>query len=178
MTKIGQLTTEKSIESAVKEIKEWLTMIKVNGLDVDIRYDAKTNVAMLRFKYVGREYEFISRKQKNCRLNMWGIARVMEFKVRAQVMGIENLTDSMYRYRIEGKVEGGMKQTDVNEMNYVRIGISPLASNEEIQKKYLVLMKSFHPDMALSQEAKDEFDKRTAEINQAYSEIKKERGIK
>jgi len=178
MTKIGQLTTEKSIELAVKEIKEWLSMIEVNGLDVDIRYDAKTNVAMLRFKYGGREYEFVSRKQKNCRLNMWGIARVMEFKVRAQVMGIENLADSMYKYRIEGKVEEGVKQTDVNETNYVRLGISPLASTEEIQKKYLMLMKSFHPDMALSKLAKDEFDKRTAEINRAYSEIKKERGIK
>lgn len=178
MTKIGLLTTEKSIELAVKEIKEWLSRIEVNGLDVDLRYDAKTNVAMLRFKYGGREYEFVSRKQNNCRLNMWGIARVMEFKVRAQVMGIENLADSMYRYRIEGKVEEGVKQTEVNEMNYVKLGISPLASNEEIQKKYLVLMKSFHPDLAPSIEAMAEFDKRSAEINEAYNEIKKERGIK
>lgn len=178
MTKIGQLTTEKSIDSAVKEIKEWLSMLDVNGLDIDIRYDAKTNVAMLRFKYGGREYEFVSRKQKNCRLNMWGIARVMEFKVRAQLMGIENLADSMYRYRIEGKVDEGMKPAEVNEMNYVRLGISPLASNDEIQKKYTVLMKSFHPDMALSIEAKKEFENRASEINQAYSEIKKERCIK
>lgn len=177
MTKIGQLTTEKPIEKAMKEIKEWLSKLNVNGLDIDLRYDAKTNIAVLRFKFKGKDYEFISRKQSNCRLNMWAIARVMEFKVRAQLMEIEDFSESMFRYKLEGKVEPQAAAAPGNEMNYVKLGISPLASNREIQEKYKTLMKSFHPDMALSELAKAEFEKRAAEINQAYNEIKKERGI-
>ncbi len=178
MTKIGQLTTEKSIELAMKEIKEWLSKINVNGLDIDLRYDAKTNVAVLRFKFKGKDYAFISRKQSNCRLNMWGIARVMEFKVRAHLMEIEEFGSSMKAYEmLEGQVEPPGKDSHINELNYVKLGISPLASNQEIHDKYKTLMKSFHPDMALSSLAKAEFEKRAAEINEAYNEIKKERGI-
>lgn len=177
MTRIGQLTTEKSIEEAMKEITEWLSLIHVNGLDIDLRHDAKTNVAMLRFKYKGKDYEFISREQANCRLNMWGIARVIEWRVRGQIMKIEDFATSMVSYKLEGKVEPAAATTPVNEMNYVKLGISPLASNIEIVAKYKELMKTFHPDMVNSAEAKKEFDKRAAEINQAYNEIKKERGI-
>ena len=175
MTKIGELRTEKSIESAIKEIKKWLSLITVRGLDIE--YDAKSNIAVLRFIYNNKYYEFRSTDQKNCRLNMWGIARVMEFKVRAQLMKIEDFGASMEHYKLlEGKVES-QRPESVNEINYIRLGINPLASNEEIRKKYRQLMKSFHPDMALSEEAKKEFEKRTTEINQAYSEIKKERGM-
>lgn len=178
MVKIGQLTTEKPIEKAMKEIKEWLSKINVSGLDIDLRYDAKTNVAVLRFKFKGKDYEFISRKQSNCRLNMWGIARVMEFKVRAQLMGIEDFSESMFRYKLEGKVEPPAAATpSANDLNYVKLGLSPLASNKEVISKHKELMKTFHPDMTLSLEAKKEHERRTAEINQAYDVIKKERGI-
>lgn len=62
-------------------------LIGVNIFDIDIQYNAKSNVAMLIFKYKDRDYEFRSINQKNCRLNMWGIARVViEFKARAQLM--------------------------------------------------------------------------------------------
>lgn len=172
MTKIGELRTEKSIESAIKEIKKWLSLIVVYGIDLE--YDARSNIAVLRLRYNDKDYEFRSINQKNCRLNMWGIARVIEFKVRSHVMGIEDFGASMESYKLlVGNVEP--VQESINEMNYVRLGISSLASNDEIRKKYKQLMKSFHPDMALSVEAKKEFQKRAAEINQAYAEIKKER---
>lgn len=177
MVKIGQLTTEKSIEKAMKEIKEWLSRLNVTGLDIDLRYDAKTNVAVLRFKFKGKDYEFISRKQSNCRLNMWGVARVMEFKVRAQLMEIEDFSESMFRYKLEGKVEPSAASTPANEMNYVKLGISPLASNQEIQNRYKELMKSLHPDMVTSEESKKALTKKAQEINEAWSEIRKERGI-
>lgn len=173
MTKIGELRTEKSIESAIKEIKKWLSLIAVYG--IDLGYDAKSNIAVLRLKYNDKDYEFRSINQKNCRLNMWGIARVIEFKVRSHLMGIEDFGASMESYKLlVGKVEPQM-QDSINEINYIRLGISSLASNDEIRKKYKQMMKSFHPDMALSVEAKKEFQKRAAEINQAYAEIKKER---
>ena len=177
MTKIGELRTEKSIESAIKETKKWLSLIAVDEFDIDIMYDVRSNSAALMFKYKDKDYEFHSTNQKNCRLNMWGIARVMEFKVRAQLMKIEDFGASMESYKLlEGRVEF-QTQKSINEVNYIRLGISPLASNDEIRKKYRQLMKSFHPDMALSTEAKKEFEKRTTEINQAYAEIKKERGM-
>ena len=179
MTNIGQLTTEKPIEKAIKKVTEWLSKINVSGLDVDLRYDAKTNVAMLRFKFKGKDYEFISRKQNNCRLNMWGIARVIEFKVRAQLMEIEDFGSSMKAYeRLEGKVESAARSTPVNEHNYVKLGISPLASNQEVQDRYKRLCKMYHPDMSLSKEGKEEFTKKFKEFNDAYSEICKERGLK
>lgn len=175
MTKIGELRTERSIESAIKEINKWLSKITVDGLNIE--YDAKLNIAVLRFIYNSKNYEFRSTNQKNCRLNMWGIARVIEFKVRAHLMKIEDFGASMAYYKLlEGRVEFQKKES-VNEINYIRLGISPLASNDEIRKKYRQLMKSFHPDMALSIEAKKEFEKRSYEINQAYAEIKKERGM-
>ena len=176
MTKIGELRTEKPIESAIKEIKKWLSLIAVNEFDIEVRYDVRSNSAVLVFEYKDKDYEFRSTNQKNCRLNVWGIARVMEFKVRAQLMKIEDFGASMESYKLlEGRVE--FQQESVNEINYIILGISPLASNEEVRKKYKQLMKSFHPDMALSVEAKKEFGKRAAEINQAYAEIKKERRI-
>lgn len=176
MTKIGELRTDKSIYCAIDEIKRWLSLLRVYDTDFDIWYDAKSNVAVLKFKYMNRDYEFRSINQKNCRLNMWGIARVIEFKVRAHIMEIEDFGSSMEHYKL---LEGGVgPYTDQsNEINYISLGISPLASNDEIRKKYRQLMKSFHPDMALSEEAKKEFQKRAAEINEAYSEIKKERGM-
>lgn len=175
MTKIGELRTEKSIESAIKEINKWLILIAVYGADIE--YDARSNIAVLRLRYNDRDYEFRSINQKNCRLNMWGIARVIEFKVRSHLMGIEDFGASMESYKLlVGKVEPQMRES-INEINYIRLGISSLASNDEIRKKYRQLMKSFHPDMVLSVEAKKEFQKRAAEINQAYAEIKKERGM-
>ncbi len=175
MTKLGELRTEQSIESAIREINHWLSRIAVDGLD--IKYDAKSNIAVLKFTYNSKDYEFRSTNQKNCRLNMWAIARVMEFKIRAHLMKIEDFGSSMEHYKqLEGRVEF-QKKDNINEINYIRLGISPLASNDEIRKKYRALMKSFHPDMALSVEAKKEFEKRAAEINQAYAEIKKERGM-
>lgn len=175
MTKIGELRTEKSIESAIKEIKKWLSFIDVKALNVE--YDARSNIAAISFIYNGKDYEFRSINQKNCRLNMWGIARVMEFKVRAHIMRIEDFGASMEHYKLlEGNIEN-RKQNPINEINYIILGISPLASNEEIRKKYKQLMKSFHPDMALSKEAKEEFEKKAAEINMAYHQIKKERGM-
>lgn len=42
----------------------------------------------------------------------------------------------------------------------------------------MTLLQKTGTNLSLSKEAKAEFEKRAAEINQAYTEIKKERGIK
>lgn len=175
------LGTEKGIDVATREIRGWLEKISVDGLSIDTRYDAAKNVALLRFTYQGKNYEFRSTKQKNCRLNMHAIARVMESKVRAQLMGIEDFTKAMQAYLlIEGSTDQryAPQQRPVDELAYVKLGISPLASNEQIEAHYKKMMKSFHPDLAMSELAKEEFGKRAAEINAAYAIIKAERGIR
>jgi len=179
MSKIGQLKTSESIEKAQREIKDWLSKVNVSGLNLIMQYDAKLNVAVIKFKKDLKDYEFRSNKQNNCRLNMWAIARVMEYKVRSSLMGIEDFEKSMSPYlAIENKSSFKAESIiSTNEMNYVTLGISALSSNDEIQQRYKILMKSFHPDMAISSEAKKEFEKKTAEINMAYTEIKRERGL-
>lgn len=180
MTKLGQLHTGEQIEKAMRVIREWLNKIDVNGLTINTNYDARLNIAVLRFNHNGKNYEFRSTKQSNSRLNMWGIARVMEYKVRSQLMGIEDFAKSMEAYiQIEDKsgIPNDFKQVDINDKFYVILGISKTASNEEIKKRYKELTKTFHPDMYLSEESKKEAEKRFAEINEAYDLISKERGI-
>lgn len=175
---IGHLTTNKSIEHAMREIKDWLAKVNVSGLNLILQYDPRLNIAVAKFKLKGKDYEFRSTSQSNCRLNMHAIARVMEFKVRAHLMGIEKFDTSMSPYlRLEGPASAPVQPQSTNEKAYVVLGISPLASNDELQVKYKSLMRSFHPDMALSNEAKKEFEKRAAEINEAWAIIKQERGL-
>ncbi len=162
MSKIGRLNTSKTLERAIIEIREWLSKLSINGLSINTNYDARLNVALIKFNYKDVNYEFRSTKQSNCRLNMWGIARVMEYKVRASLMGIEDFEKSMKSYaQLEDKSGSSYITPEaINQKNYVILGISPISSNEEIKKRYMTLVKTFHPDMALSEEAKTEFNKK------------------
>lgn len=182
MTKLGTLQTTKTIEQGMKEIRDWLFEMKVNGIDININYDPASNVALLRFKFQGKAYEFRSTKQKNCRLNLHAIARAMEGKVRNSIMGIEDFRKAMSPYlMLENKSdyvsEHGRPEQEASDKDYAIIGLTPLASNQEIEARYRHLMKTFHPDNALSSEAKVEFQKRASEINSVYSNIKKARGL-
>lgn len=181
MTPIGQLNTREPIEKAIRVIRDWLFKINVSPMSINTNYDPRINVAVLKFNYKSKDYEFRSTKQSNCRLNMWGIARVMEYKVRASLMGIEDFDKSMRSYlALEDKSGIHNEYTPKSEdKNYVILGISPLASNEEIKKRYYELQKNFHPDLLtdLKDEAKKLMQDKISEINVAYTEIKKERGI-
>lgn len=180
MGKIGRLNTSQPIEKAMREIREWLDKIGVRGMDIDLKYDARTNVALVRFKHKDKQYEFRSTSQQNCRLNMHGIARVMEFKVRACLMGIENFESSMQAYTALPEYTGSATNAPLvpaSEKVYAVLGLTSLESNQEVKDRYRSLCKTYHPDMALSDEAKREFERKFAEINSAYQEICKERGI-
>jgi hypothetical protein len=179
MSKIGQLRIDQPIEKAMREIRDWLSKLNINGLSINTNYDARMNIAVLKFKYQEKDYEFRSTKQANCRLNMWGIARVMEYKVRASIMGIEDFEKAMQSYlALEDKSgSSNFTQQTANEKSYIVMGLTPLASNEEIKQRHKDLMKTWHPDFAGSEGAKKEFEKRCQEINEAYAEIKKERSF-
>ena len=143
MTKIGTIQTEKSIENAIREIRQWLLRIGVTGgFDVDLKYDARMNVALLKFKYNGKNYEYRSTSQRNSRLNMHAIARVMEFKVRAHLMGIEKFDVSMSPYlaltsrQDEVRIDEPIINNNIIVDPYAVLGISSLASNEEVELCY------------------------------------------
>lgn len=180
MSKIGQLRTRDGIEVGMREIRGWLSKIDVNGLSIDLKYDAGQNVALVKFKYKNVDYEFRSTKQSNCRLNMHAIARVMESKVRSHLMGIEDFSKSMTAYASLPNYSSEQSSASfekISEKHYAILGLTSLESNQEIKNRYRQLCKTFHPDMALSDEAKAEFSKKFNEINQAYAEICKERNI-
>lgn len=185
---IGTLSVQKPIENAIKNIREWLNTLGVNGLSVDTRYDAKQNIAVLRFNYKGQWYEFKSSKQKNCRLNMHAIARVMEFKVRSHLMQIEEFQKSMKSYvAIEASADAmskGFSQQNNDEVkgpladleDYALIGANQFMSNDELKKCYRLACKAWHPDMA-DEVSKEIFEEKFAEINDAWQRISLERGI-
>lgn len=181
MANIGVMSTDKTIEKAIKEIKKWLGELNINAATIVTNYEPRQNIALVQFVYQGKEYQFRSTKQKNCRLNMHAIAKVIEFKVRAQRMNIEDFSQSMQAYlAIEGTTEEYIpsnKKTKTDTLSYATLGLSPLCSNEELEKAHKRLIKTYHPDVAGTEEAKKIFTTKAQEINSAYTKIKVERGI-
>lgn len=177
---LGMLKTERSIESGMREIRDWLNKLGVDGLSINTSYSSANNIAVLQFKYKNKPYEFRSTKQSSCRLNMHGIARVMEYKVRASIMGIEDFETSMKSYlQLENKSSftSNQQQSYAEDKYYLVLGVNRKMSDSEIKSKYNLLMKLNHPDMTNSKELKEEFTKKVSIINEAYTEIKKERGL-
>lgn len=172
--------SNKYVPSIIDEIRENLQRMKVNGLTIDIRYDVRSNVAMARFNFNSKDYEMKVTNQKDIRANLWAINKRIEYKARMHLLGIEPFELSVSPYlAIENKSET-QQQTDMPKATaraYAVFGIAEYSSNDNIKKKYKELVRAFHPDMALSEEAKAEFIKKFQEIQEAYSEIKKERGF-
>ena len=62
---------------------------------------------------------------------------------------------------------------------YSLLGISPGASDDELEHAYRKRMSEYHPDRVANaaKEIRDMADQRAREINQAYDRIKRERGL-
>ena len=111
---------------------------------------------------------------------MHAISRVMEFKVRSHLMGIETFDKSMQAYLLLEAPAGysaGHEPQYANEKYYKVLGLTNLASNDEINKAHKKLCRTFHPDTTSNEDAKAECERHLSEINEAYGEIKKERGL-
>lgn len=175
-----KIPSGRSMPSIQNEIRENLSRMGVDGLSIDIRYDVRSNVSLIRFTFKGKSYEMRITNQKDVRLAMWAINKRVEYKARMHLLGIEPFDISVSPYlMLEDKdhLSENFNPVHASPKNYAILGIPEYSSNEDIEKTYKKLVKAFHPDMALSSEAKVEFEKRLAEINSAYDEIKKERGM-
>lgn len=62
---------------------------------------------------------------------------------------------------------------------YVILGLSPFASEDEIEQTYRRLISDYHPDRVVkaAKEIRELAEKRAQEINGAYEEIKHLRGL-
>ena len=172
--------TQKYMPTIQDEIRQNLTRMGVSGLTIDMRYDIKTNQALLKFIFNDKSYEMRVGNQKDVRANMYALSRRIEYKVRMHLLDIESFDISISPYlAIEDKSGFGNASESIKASGkfYAVLGIPEYTNDEDIKKRYLHLVKTYHPDMALSEEAKTEFTKRLAEINEAYGEIKKERTI-
>jgi DnaJ-domain-containing protein 1 len=170
----------KYLPSIQDEIRQNLSRMGVDGLSIDIRYDIRTNVAFVRFMFKGKHYEMKVNNQMDIRSNMWALNKRIEYKARMHLLEIESFDVSVSPYLQLDNLSGvntNFEMPKATAKSYAILGIPEYTSNADIDKKYKQLAKTFHPDMALSEDAKKEFEKRFAEINQAYDEIKKERCI-
>jgi hypothetical protein len=169
------------VPSIQNEIRDNLVRMGVSGLSIDIRYDVRTNIAMVRFTFNNQNYEMKVSSQKDVRSNLFAINKRIEYKARLHLLDIEPFDISVSPYlQIEnqsGNTQPNFQQPKVSAHNYVVLGIPEYTNTKDLEKRYKDLVRTFHPDMALSSEAKMEFEKKMAEINQAWTEIKKERGI-
>src|SRR5574342_710314 len=145
----------KYMPAIIEEIRSNLSRMEVDGLSIDIRHDVRTNVALVNFTFKGKRYEMVVRNQKDVRSNMWAIAKRVEYKARMHLLGIESFDISVSPYLAlenHSDFKGTTMQTTASSRAYAVLGVSEIAGNEEIKKKYHSLCKSFHPDMALSDE--------------------------
>ena len=62
---------------------------------------------------------------------------------------------------------------------YAALGIAANASDDELEQAYRRLMSEYHPDRVASAapEIREIADRRAREINQAYDQIKRQRGL-
>lgn len=76
----------------------------------------------------------------------------------------------------QGVIRGSLEQA------YAQLGLKPSASESEVKRSYRKLVSQYHPDKLVSRGLPEEMMEmaktRVREINTAYEQIKKERGIK
>lgn len=80
---------------------------------------------------------------------------------------------------IKSKYQGTTSVSRAKKDHFSVLGIDKGASNEEIKKAYRTLAAQYHPDKVshLGKELIDFANKKISEINTAYSDIKKQRGL-
>ena len=63
---------------------------------------------------------------------------------------------------------------------YAALELKPTATDDEIKKAYRTMAKKYHPDTVanLGEEIKKKATEKFRSVNEAYEELKKQRGLK
>lgn len=174
------------VGSSISEIRQELAKIGVNGMEIDCRYDVNSGMALVKFKWQGRQFERRSTGQPNASKNMRVICLNLKHKVLDHLRGVEDFGMSMQAYlALEGEVspdapQGGAPTQATPEIidAYAVIGVSPYATKEQCEAAYKRHIKAWHPDRFQNDETmKHEAENQSAKINDAWMKIKKHRGI-
>lgn len=85
------------------------------------------------------------------------------------------------RYGASGSYSGGFGSSSATGTAYTILGCSPQDSDDKLKKAYRKLVNEYHPDKVSSKGLPEEFQKvaqqKFLEIQNAWDQIKKERGI-
>jgi DnaJ-class molecular chaperone len=92
----------------------------------------------------------------------------------------ETVADMLGRVRVQLKSDYYDPTPDIELTGdlagaYMKLGLPPGCTADEVKKAYRRLMKSFHPDKAanLGEPERIQFEERSKELNRAYSDIVK-----
>ncbi len=181
----GEVSTEKDPRDTRHEIEDLLGEMGIPVEDTQISWDRNTGSALLRFKYKGKWYENRSSKQKQLRNNVRALRIFINNKILSHKRGIEDFGLAMSPYlQLPGATSDAPEQSQMyippeEQKAFGVLGLSdPFVSNEEIEKKYKILAKMYHPDRAFDEETKKVMSERMVELNGAYEILKKSRDIK
>ena len=166
------------------EIERLLGKVGVPMEDVQVSWDVNSGSALLRFLYNGKWYEHRSTKQKELRANVRALKIFIQHKILAHIRGIEDFGLAVSPYlRLGGETEPAQQSSQKTippeaQKAFGILGMSdPFVSNEEIEKKYKVLAKMYHPDRAFDEDTKKEMSEQMLKINGAYEILKKYRNF-
>lgn len=113
------------------------------------------------------------KRYKNAILHKMVELRLLDVSDRNLLLNISQRAGQKDASNKSGEQNHGSTKSDP----YTVLGLKKSATNREVRERYLHLIKAYHPDMALSKEAKAVFEEKAKEINDAYAKIKKEKGM-
>lgn len=165
-----------------KKLTKWGAII------LNMSMDSWSASAHVSFSYKNNTYSFryptndTKHKPRNATealsLLSWSICRLVDCDLR----GILPFNKTAKEYlQLTGQTSDnnvGFEQQNTDETKHLQtLGLDATASNIEIERKYKQLMRLYHPDRIMDANDKIEYEKKAAEVNQAFTELKKIRGI-
>lgn len=165
------------IDNSRKRVIKKLTWWGATAINIPV--DFATGTAVINFTHKGNNYSFRykGRNGKDALAKLtYSLCRLIDCDVR----NIFPFSSTAKEYlAISGKVEENIYKSDseVGAEIFAELEATRHDSNDELIKKYKKLATMFHPDRAINEEDKKFYSDKMSKLNEAWTKIKKERGI-